>query len=373
LKAPLPENEETRIQALREHAILDTIEEQTFIDIAKLASFICEAPIALMSLVDTDRQWFKARVGLQATQTPREHAFCAHAILRPQEVMVVNDARLDPRFLDNPLVTGDPRIRFYAGAPLVTPDGQALGTLCVIDSAPREMPAEKIAALRTLSRLAAAQLELRRVIGEVDSNAAELRARLLQVEEQQTELEAANAGLEALSITDGLTGVKNRRAFDQGLYQELARASREGTPVSLLLIDIDKFKSYNDRFGHPVGDEAIRKVAQTLAARARPFDIVARYGGEEFAVILPNTTAYRAVTVGERLRRAIEDVPWTHTGITVSVGVSTAESEQDSAAMTTRADRALYWVKQAGGNQVAHANQFQKEMEQAAPPVRSRE
>jgi diguanylate cyclase (GGDEF)-like protein len=287
--------------------------------------------------------------------------------------MVVNDTRLDPRFLDNPLVTGDPRIRFYAGAPLVTPDGQALGTLCVIDSAPREMSVQKLDALRALSRLATAQLELRRVVGEVDSNAAELRARLLQFEEQQSLLEAANAGLKSLSITDSLTGVKNRRAFDQGLHQELARASREGTPVSLLLIDIDKFKSYNDNFGHPAGDEAIRRVAQTLAARARPFDMVARYGGEEFAVILPNTTAYRAAMVGERLRRAVEDVSWTHSGITISVGVSTAESGQDGAAMTTRADRALYWVKQAGGNQVAHANRFQKEMEQAALPDRSRE
>lgn len=370
MKTSLPENERSRIQALHEYAILDTLEDLAFNDIAKLASFICEAPIALISLVDNDRQWFKARVGLQAQQTPREHAFCAHAILQPQEVMVVNDARLDPRFLQNPLVTGHPGIRFYAGAPLVTPDGQALGTLCVIDSAPREMPTEKIDALRALSRLAMAQLELRHVIGEVGRNAAELRGQLLQTEEQQWKLEAANAGLEALSITDSLTGVKNRRAFDQTLQQALARGSREKKPVSLLIAEIDKFKSYNESFGRPMGDEAIKKVAQTLAAHVRPFDVVARYGGAEFAVILPNTTAYSAVTVGEQLRRAVEDVPWTFSGITISVGVDTAEIEQDGAGLTARADRALYWVKQAGGNQVAHANRFQKQKNPADPSDR---
>lgn len=167
MNAPFPRNEAARIQALHQYAILDTSEERTFDDIARLASFICEAPIALISLVDSDRQWFKSRVGLQAEQTPREHAFCAHAILQPGDVLVVPDATRDPRFTDNPLVQGDPNIRFYAGAPLLAPGGEALGTICVIDRAPRDIEPGKVEALRTLSRLVVAQLELRRLSAEL--------------------------------------------------------------------------------------------------------------------------------------------------------------------------------------------------------------
>ncbi len=356
MKARLPKNEAARLRALHQYSVLDTLEEQAFNDITMLASFICDAPIALISLIDVERQWFKSRVGLQATQTPREHAFCAHAILEPEEVLVVNDAMLDPRFVDNPLVTGDPHIRFYAGAPLITPQGDALGTICVIDRTPRRLPKKKIGALRALSRQVVAQLELRRVIAELDRSAIELRAYQRQLESYQKEIETKNAALAEQSVTDGLTGVKNRRAFDLALKQELARASRENTPVSLLLVDIDKFKLFNDEFGHLAGDDALREVARILSARARPFDVVARYGGEEFAVILPNTDADGAVVVGERLRAAIEAAPWTDRAITISIGASVSGSEMSGTALIAQADRALYRVKQVGGNQVAHAS-----------------
>ena len=168
MKAPLPPNEAARIRALHHYAILDTTEERAFDDITKLASFICESPIALISLVDGERQWFKSRVGLQATETPREHAFCAHAILQPEEVMIVSDATRDLRFSDNPLVTGDPNVRFYAGAPLLAPGGEALGTICVIDRTPKDLASGKIEALRALSRLVVMQLELRRVAAELE-------------------------------------------------------------------------------------------------------------------------------------------------------------------------------------------------------------
>ncbi|PYT45172.1 MAG: hypothetical protein DMG47_09020 [Acidobacteria bacterium] len=156
-----PVNEAGRIAALEKYAILDTDPEQSFDDLALLASFICKTPIALISLVDEDRQWFKSRVGLDASETSRDIAFCSTAILQ-NDVFVVPDALADDRFRDNPLVVSDPHIRFYAGAPLINEDGYALGTLCVVDRAPRELAPEQKEALKALSRLVLAQLEFRR-------------------------------------------------------------------------------------------------------------------------------------------------------------------------------------------------------------------
>lgn len=171
---PVPPNESDRLKALAAYAVVDSLPESSYDDITTLAAQICGTPIALVSLLDDRRQWFKSKVGLGVSETPRALAFCAHAIVQ-DGVMVVPDARADERFADNPLVTGDPRIRFYAGAPLVTPGGHALGTLCVIDRAPRELTEAQLASLRALSRQVMAQLELRRNIRELQKALAEIK------------------------------------------------------------------------------------------------------------------------------------------------------------------------------------------------------
>lgn len=157
----LANNEVKRLKVLWQYEVLDTVPEEVFDDLTELAARICEAPIALISLVDEDRQWFKSKVGVTISETSRDISFCAHAI-KQQDLFIIPDATKDLRFANNPLVTSDPKIRFYAGAPLVAPDGEALGTLCVIDKVPRELSVEQQQALRVLARHVITQLELRR-------------------------------------------------------------------------------------------------------------------------------------------------------------------------------------------------------------------
>lgn len=174
MKAPLPTQEARRLEALRQYNILDTPAEQAYDDITALAAYICDVPIALVSLVERDRQWFKSKVGLEVNETSRDVSFCAHAIL-DKTTMVVNDALEDKRFDDNPLVVCAPNIRFYAGVPLITPSGEAIGTLCVIDHHPRELTEKQQKTLEALARQVVMQLELKRVSAQLADSLEQIK------------------------------------------------------------------------------------------------------------------------------------------------------------------------------------------------------
>jgi hypothetical protein len=171
---PIPPNEARRLEALRRYRVLDSAAEPAFDDFVELAAAICGTPISLVTLVDEHRQWFKARMGLDISETPREQAFCAYTIMQDQ-LMIVEDAALDPRFATNPLVTGDPHIRFYAGAPLTDHEGHGLGSLCVIDREPRQLTEPQRSALGTLARRVMAELEYRLVAGQLAAALHEVR------------------------------------------------------------------------------------------------------------------------------------------------------------------------------------------------------
>lgn len=333
---PVPDNEQARLQALADYDILDTAAEQAYDDITRLAASLCGTPVALISLVDETRQWFKSRVGLALKQTRREHSFCAHAILEPGELLVIEDTSKDQRFASNPLVTSAPAIRFYAGAPLLTKSGEALGAICVIDYQPRSLDAQGREALLCLARQVMGQLELRKSLN------------LLQ--NSQARLAELTSRVALHSEADELTQLRNRRALQIKLADEWERAFRYSTPLSLLMLDIDDFRSYNETFGYPDGDQVLRKVAQLISKGARLSDTAARTGGDVFAIVLPVTDLDSALQIAERIRYGIELREWPHRPVTVSIGVSSYGIQTDAASMLAQAEQALVSAKRAGGN-----------------------
>ncbi len=345
-----PENEVDRLAELDSFDVLDSLPEQAYDDITMLASQICDTPIALVTFIDRDRQWLKSRVGLDLDESARDVAVCAHAILNPTDVFVVEDLSADARFADNPFVTGEESIRFYAGVPLTTASGNALGVLCVIDRVPRRLSTEQAAALRALSRQLIAQLELRRSISLLEAAAGERAQHQEQLENYQRELEATLSVTAEQSITDPLTGVRNRRAFLSRLTEEVDRSNRLGSTFSVAMIDVDRFKSFNDAHGHAAGDVALQQIAEIISHECRSTDLVARYGGEEFVVILTGADLDAALALGERIRRSVEVADWAHRPLTVSVGVASTSGCDDADELVHLADAAMYRAKAAGRN-----------------------
>jgi diguanylate cyclase (GGDEF)-like protein len=267
-----------------------------------------------VSLVDVDRQWFKSMDGLDVGETPRDVAFCAHTILT-RDALNVADAHLDPRFAGNALVTGEPHIRAYLGAPLKTPDGYNVGALCAIDSNPRSFGPADEAVLASFAALVVDELELR-MIGQ----------------------------------SDYLTGAKTRRAFMADL--EAACEQAPGSRGALILLDLDHFKRVNDRFGHPVGDDVLRAAAAACRGAIRRADVLGRLGGEEFAILLRGMTISDAMECAERVRQSVAELrvlPDPELEVTVCMGVAALTGGNPHAALAA-ADAALYRAKEGGRN-----------------------
>ncbi len=349
-------DESARLDELRGLDLLDTLPEKAFDDLTALASQIAGTPISLVSLVDEDRQWFKSEHGLGARETPRDEAFCAHAILDHGNVMVVEDTLTDPRFVDNPLVVSDPGIRFYAGAPLVTSRGHALGTLCVIDREPRHLTREQLGALETIARQVVVLVELRRSVTALAAAALVQRRHEAELEHYQEQLEQRVTELAELSLRDGLTGLWNRTALEERLTQDLAAHRRQDRQLAAVMVDIDHFKSVNDNFGHQAGDVALQRVAEALKGAIRDEDVAARYGGEEFTVVLADADLDGALLAAERMRLAIERLELDSGPLTASFGVATASAGRETpSSLLEAADKSLYAAKEAGRNTVRFA------------------
>jgi len=309
-----------RLDALERLGILDTPGEIVFDRVAALIKLIFGVEIGIVSMIDAHRQWYKAVDGLENTEVSLDSTFCKHT-LQLGRPLIVPDASQDERFFDNAHVTGGPKVRFYASAPITTVDGQTIGTVCAIDGTAREFSERDTAILTHLAAIVMHELELQQ--------------------------EAS---------TDVLTGARSRRAFKDEAGKHLALAVRYAAPLSCIAFDIDHFKQVNDTYGHAAGDRVLASVAKALKDGLRESDLVGRVGGEEFAIILPRTEHKAAMATAEKLRAIVKglDFPGTFPpiAVTASFGVSTIGEGDDLDTLLERADQMLYVAKRSGRNQV---------------------
>lgn len=294
-KPNIPQEEMARLQTLRSLNILDTLPEERFDRLTRMAKRLFGVPIALVSLIDENRQWFKSADGLSVSETPRDISFCGHAILG-NEAFVIPDATNDDRFADNPLVSDEPNIRFYAGCPLKFPNGSRLGTLCIIDQEPRSLSEEDLEILKELT---------------------------LMVERELSAVQ--------LATLDELTNITNRRGFMLLAEHCLNLCARQRIPASLVFVDLDGFKLINDKFGHIEGDAALIAFANQMKSTFRKSDLLARLGGDEFVVLLTNTSAKLARDIIENSRHLLEKYNQEANrgyGISFSYGIAEFDPEQ---------------------------------------------
>jgi len=265
----IPHNEEERLKSLYLSNMLDVRSDERFQRLTRLCQKLFQAPVVLITLLGRDRQWFIACEGVAERETPRDISFCAHAILQ-QGAFIVNDAAQDERFYDNPLVTGSPYIRFYAGYPVHLPDGQVGGSLCVIDRQPRVFSDDDIAMLKDMACV---------------------------VEDEFT--------LTDMAMKDSLTGLANRRGFHRLAEKRVHQQDGRPATFSLIFFDLDKFKAINDLWGHAEGDKVLKAFSSLLAGPLGEQDIAARLGGDEFVILLQDPA--EAVPYLNALQEAVDN------------------------------------------------------------------
>lgn len=312
--------EQRRLDTIERLDVLDTPREEAFDRITRMAQKMFQVPIAVVTIIDGHRSWFKSCYGLEGSEAPREHAFCNYTIREPIP-LIVADTTKDPRFDKHPYVLVENGIRFYAGIPLETREGTNVGTFCLVDTQPREFDSDQVELLSDLAKMVMAELELR-----------------------------------MLATTDSMTGALMRRAFNEQMSRAVALALRHHHDLSCIVWDIDHFKSINDRFGHASGDNVLTNTVKACLSHLRDTDYIGRMGGEEFAALLPNTNRAGALEVAEKLRAAIEQLMFIfgeqEISVTASFGVVTLNSSnRDFKSMLEHADQALYEAKSAGRNQ----------------------
>lgn len=308
-----------RLDALARYDVLDTPREEAFERIANLMKMILKTDVTIVSMIDGHRQWFKAGNGNAFGEVPVRDSFC-QVTIQGDDAIAVPDATLDPRFRDNPYVTGDAHVRSYLGTPLKTQDGQNIGTLCAYGREPQEFSEDQKAIITELAKVAMNELELRR-----------------------------------LAHSDGLTGVMTRRAFKDEANRLVALARRHRTRLAAVAFDIDHFKSVNDTYGHATGDRVLTTITKAITSQMRRSDVFGRLGGEEFAILLPDTDAASALAIAEKLRIVVRALKFANVfpALTVSASFGVAlldPGTDDTDALLVKTDEAVYDAKRQGRN-----------------------